>query len=121
MNTKHLLLIALALISLLTGATGQYFYPGYEIPQSDLWFLPIIVFLIFWWYRLDSMEHAYKRSPWLNFGVIAITILALPYYFLRSRSVKSGFFAIALFLIAIVTFGFLMWAGECAVYYGLQS
>jgi len=41
--------------------------------------------LTFWWFWLDSEAHAYKRSPFLSLGIVALGLIAVPYYLLRSR------------------------------------
>ena len=41
--------------------------------------------LVFWWYSTDSTSRSYRRSPLLNVAIIAIGIVAVPYYVLRSR------------------------------------
>lgn len=42
-------------------------------------------YLSFCWYRLDSEARGYRRSRWLNSGVVALTLVAIPYYLARSR------------------------------------
>ncbi len=113
MGAKTQLLIAFAVFSFLSGAADQYFYPGQEYPPSALPSMLISIFLIFYWYRLDSDEIGYRRSVWLNVGVIAIAVLALPYYFFRTRGTR-GFAATALFLLALVASGLLTALGSIA-------
>ena len=42
-------------------------------------------FLSFYWYRLDSETHRYRRTPLLNVGIVMLAIVAVPYYLVRSR------------------------------------
>jgi hypothetical protein len=45
---------------------------------------------IFWWYHVDKAEKGYRAGPLMNVGVIALTIVALPIYFIRSRGWRRG-------------------------------
>lgn len=120
MQTKHKVLVAIAVVSFLAGAAGQYFYPGQEVSPVDLWVIPIFALLIFWWYRLDTAQLGYRRTPWLSVAVIAIAALALPYYFFRSRGFKRGALATLALFGALIASGLLSFGGQCATYFGLQ-
>ena len=121
MGKKSIILVALGLITFLQGVIGQYFYPGQLLPATDLWLLPVGIFLLFWWFVLDSKQRNYRRSPFLNVGVILFALLALPYYFFRSRGFKRGLIATGLFAVALVASSYLSTAGRYVAYYGLQS
>jgi hypothetical protein len=67
---------------------------------------------IYWWYYADKEQREFRAGPLLNAGVIALALVALPVYFVRSRGWKRGGLATAVaagFLAA--TFG-LEWLGE---------
>ena len=51
--------------------------------------------LVYWWYHLDKRERNYAAGPLMNAGVIALTIVALPVYFIRSRGWRRGALASA--------------------------
>ena len=57
----------------------------------------------------------------LNVGVIAVAVIALPYYFFRSRGAKGGFRALGLFIVAVVASYLLDMAGGLLIYYAVQS
>ena len=118
---KTLVLVLLLAASLLSGAIDQYFYPGQPLPPTALAFTVVGAFLIFIWYRIDSTEIGYKRSPWLNVAVVALAIVALPYYFFRSRGAKRGVIATGLMVAAFIASGLLSMGGMYATYYGLQA
>ena len=118
---KNLVLLALALISFLMGIFGQYFYPGIDLPKSDIPFLLFSLFLIFYWYHLDAIEHKYRRSVLLNISVIFITFLALPYYLFRSRGFNKGFIATIGFFVLAALSSLLTLGGQYSIYYGLQT
>ena len=61
--------------------------------------------LIFWWYHVDKAERNYQAGPIMNVGVVALSILALPIYFVRSRGWKRGLVSTAFAAaVLIVTF-----------------
>ena len=121
MSQKNLVLLGLAFVAFASGAVGQYFYPGHALPPTTLWFTLGGALLAFVWYRIDSQQIGYRRSPWLNVGVVALALVALPYYFFRTRGAKRGLLATGLFLLAAITYSLLSSAGQYAAYYGLQS
>ena len=84
MNTKKILLMML-IVAALIGAVGGYF-DARGSREPAWWNLTSTVLLltcIFAWYHADSNLHAYKRSKWLNGGMIAMAALAVPYYVVR--------------------------------------
>jgi len=122
MNPKTLLLVALAVLSFLSGAVRQYSVPGGDlVTPSDVGFALVSILLIFLWYRFDTDIRNYPRSLWLNVGVIAVAVIALPYYFFRSRGTKGGFRALGWFMILLIAFYALDLAGGYLTYYVLQS
>ena len=121
MRPKNLILLALVVASFASGAADQYFYPGVNTPPSAFAFAIVGALLIFMWYRLDSDQLGFRRSPWLNVGVVGLSVLALPYYFVRSRGLKRGAVASVVFISAFLLLGFIGVAGQYAAYYGLQS
>jgi len=46
-------------------------------------------FLCFYWYRLDSEVHRFRRTALLNVGIVMLAIVAVPYYIVRSRPAGS--------------------------------
>ena len=79
----------------------------------------LLMTLIFWWYHIDKSQSQYRASALLNASVVAFTVLALPYYFFRSRGKIPGFVAT---LKALGFFALLLalgWLGEaCADFIG---
>ena len=45
----------------------------------------VVSLLIFSWYWFDSRARLFRRTPWLNFAVLAVAFVAIPYYLFRSR------------------------------------
>ena len=77
--------------------------------------------LVFLWYRVDSSMRNYPRSLWLNVCIIAVTVIALPYYFFRSRGARGGLVALGLFILLLAASYALDVAGSYFTYYVLQT
>lgn len=121
MNPKNIILLVLAALAFLTGSVGQYIAPGKPYPPTEMAFMLVGSVLVFVWYHIDSQQRSYKRSAWLNIGVVGLALFALPYYFFRSRGAKNGLLATGLFLLMLVASFALTSAGQYATYYTLQS
>lgn len=98
------------------GLARGFLAPGQDLSAVDIPFVLAGTMLTFLWFRIDTDRTGYRRSPLLNVAVIAISILALPYYFLRSRGIRHGIAASGLFLAVAVAYSLLQFAGECSVY-----
>lgn len=58
--------------------------------------------LIFLWVRQDAWEASYRLSWSLRIGVLLLSVLALPWYFFRSRGAKRGAWALAWLVLGFV-------------------
>lgn len=58
---------------------------GIDTSWWDIASTLLFSFLCFWWYRIDSDLRRYRRSRWLNVGIVMLAIVAVPYYLVRSR------------------------------------
>lgn len=121
MTSKTWIVLGFLALSFIVGIVGQYYYPSMEFSPADMWCLPIFALLLFFWYRIDSEQRSYKRSPWLNVCIIGAAIIALPYYFIRSRGLKGGVLATGAMLLLFLLSGALTAAGQYSAYYGLQN
>lgn len=92
MNRRKL--YALALLAAITLATPiiETLMTGRVEPFSkfDLGGSFVSLLPIYWWYHLDKDETGYRAGRFLNVGVAALVIVALPVYFVRSRGWKRG-------------------------------
>jgi len=118
---KHLVLLAMAFASFASGAIDQYFYPGVQFPPTSMGAALVGMFLIFLWYRLDARQAGYRRSRGLDVGILLLALVALPYYFFRSRGARRGALATLGFLGAYVVCSALTVAGVYATYQTLQA
>ena len=67
---------------------------------------------IYWWYYVDKEQRQFRAGPLLNVGVIAMTIIALPIYFIRSRGWKRGGLSTAMAAGVLAVISGLEWLGE---------
>ena len=65
-----------------------------------------LVSMIYWWYHSDKTVRGYQASKWLNIGVVALAVVAVPIYLFRSRGAKKG--TIATLLLVLFLFGFIV-------------
>ncbi|MGD2112797.1 MAG: hypothetical protein PVI50_05375 [Gammaproteobacteria bacterium] len=105
MSGKTVVLALLALAALLAGLLDPLFGVA---GAGAVWFDMVLslgcAVLVFSWYYLDTEERAYRRTPLLNIMVVAVGVVAIPYYLFRSRGATQGLRASGLFLLAL-----LMW------------
>ena len=120
-DPRVLLYFALLAVAFASGAISQFVYPGNEFSPVHLVAAFVGVVLSFAWYRFDTDLRGYRRSVLLNIGVIAFPVLALPYYFFRTRGFLRGLAAVAVMLVSVVLYTVLQVAGTFALYHVLQS
>ncbi|MFL6673227.1 MAG: hypothetical protein ACJ8LG_08055 [Massilia sp.] len=86
--TSKPILFAILLLMVLDGALdATYSDSGGEQPLG--WSMALTVtfsFLCFAWYRQDSEVRHYPRSRWLNTAMVVLSVIAMPYYLVRSRA-----------------------------------
>jgi len=96
MKPNRVLMLLLLYISALSGMTSYLEVRGIEEPPwSVIVTMLLSSSLIVWWYWADSTSRSYRRSPLLNVAVIAVALVAVPYYLLRSREKGQRFKAIS--------------------------
>jgi hypothetical protein len=116
-DDRGIVLISLAVIRFAGGVARQLLAPAQSVAEADLLFALLSVGLVFAWYRMDSRRCGYRRSPVLDAMVIAIAILALPYYFFRTRGLWGGLRASGLLVLAIMGYAVLQFCGAYAAIY----
>jgi hypothetical protein len=104
------LLVAITLASpivesVMTGRVEDY--SAYDIGGTLLSLVPL-----FWWYHVDKAELNYRAGPFMNVGLAAAAIIALPVYFIRSRGWRRGGIAIAIAAAFVGGLYLVEWLGE---------
>jgi hypothetical protein len=86
---------ALPLCALVLGAVDRH--PERMVDMDSLFstcIATVCVLLVFCWYRIDAKARGYGTSWGMSIAMILITVVALPWYLIRSR--KGGRSALAL-------------------------
>jgi hypothetical protein len=90
--------LALTLFCAMAGfASGcgiaQFRIPGYGSigAFAGVLLLNIAAFI---WFRADSFQRSFRRSPTFDVAFVGLTVLVLPYYLIRSRGLRAGLMAI---------------------------
>jgi hypothetical protein len=110
---KTLVLALLALAAVLAGLLDAWLGTdaGDWLLLNTLLSL-VCAILVFTWYYLDSDARGYRRTSLLNISIVAVGIVAIPYYLLRSRGAQRGLRACGLFLLALLAWFVLAAAGQ---------
>jgi amino acid transporter len=116
-SAKIKLVVLLSVVAFLSGTAHQLFAPREVMSEVDVAFALIAMALVFLWYRFDSEERGYARSAFLNVMVVALAIVALPYYFFRTRGAARGLLATALLLLAAAAYTAVQYGGQYTAYY----
>jgi hypothetical protein len=84
-----------ALVGFATGCgIAQFRIPVYESFGGFAGGL-LLSIAAFTWFRADSFQRSFRRSPTLDVAFVGLTLLVLPYYLIKSRGLKGGLLAIA--------------------------
>ena len=113
MKQKAWALAILATISLL-GPVLEILVTGHIEPYGNFAMAEVFVSIapIYLWYYVDKRDTQYRAGPLMNAGVIALAIVALPIYFVRSRGWKRGSLFTLLLVVAVAVTTLLGWLGE---------
>jgi hypothetical protein len=110
-KTKYYILMILAL-GFADGAVAHFLFPGQLIAPSSLVLSFAALFFIFLWYRIDSDSRGFRRSPLLSVAVVGVTILALPYYLIRTRGIRQGTLATLVMILVAVGYSAMGYLGQ---------
>lgn len=91
-------------LGFLNGVVGAWLYGNTPVPNSAIVFMIANAFLAFLWFRLDSDQRSYRRTPFLTAAVVGVWIVAIPYYLFRTRGIRSG--AIGVLVLVLLLFGY---------------
>jgi hypothetical protein len=114
-RTKYFI-VAILMLGFVDGAIAYYLFPGQPFAPSSFVTAFVALFFVFWWYRLDSDSHTFRRRPLLSMAILALTIFAIPYYLFRTRGLRQGALATLVFLIIVVGYTALSYLGQLAVW-----
>jgi hypothetical protein len=101
--TARIAWIILAL-GFVNGVVDAGLYRSSPFPASTVVFMVADAFLFFLWFRSDSDQRSYRRTPFLSLGVVGVAIIAIPYCLFRSRGFRNG--VVGVFVFFSVLFGY---------------
>ena len=115
---KKILMVAIFVLTIMFGATDVWLEDApRQLNQIVLWVSIISVsMLIFGWVHLDAKERQYPKSKWLNFGILAFSIIFVPIYLFRSRPKGRKLSALVGFVFALLGYVGFGYAGSLAAY-----
>jgi hypothetical protein len=114
MKEKHRALLMLGLVSFLLPMGEFLIFKRSIEPWSMYMFVEVALttYAVYWWYVLDRRERNFRTGAIQNIGVVLISVLALPIYFIRSRGWGRGALASLAMLAIFIVAGALGYAGE---------
>ncbi|MGO9946191.1 MAG: hypothetical protein ACLPWG_05005 [Steroidobacteraceae bacterium] len=104
--TRNLrLLIAIPVLSIVAGALSANVGTNAVVLLQSAGSIALIVI----WFLLDARDRKYRASWGLRISMVALTVVALPYYLFRSRGGSGGIRALgatlALLIVSMVGYG----------------
>jgi hypothetical protein len=108
--------MAIAGLMLTSFATGIFYITASRSGESaaiTLQFASTVVSfaMVFIWLRYDELQFGYRRSAWLNVGIVALAFIFIPVYLSRSRASGSRLLAVLASLGLMAISCGLTWAG----------
>jgi hypothetical protein len=86
MTSRHAVLVLLALTALYGGIGGYLAAQNADPPKIlDVAVSVLMLVVTYVWYYVDAKERKYNRTTLLGGAIILFSIVAVPYYLVRSR------------------------------------
>ena len=104
----------LGLVSFLLPMGEFLIFKRHVEPLSAYMFVEMVLstYAIYWWYTADKRERSFLAGPLQNLGVIFLTPVALPVYFVRSRGWARGAIATLWGVWVVAAVVGLTWLGQ---------
>lgn len=81
-QAKTRVLWAFATLSFLSGARPMGSDSAQTVETLLIFSMALLIYL---WYRFDSDQYGFQRTPLLNIGMIMLSAVAMPYYLIQTR------------------------------------
>jgi hypothetical protein len=90
LSPTRMLTLFYALVGFVSGCGLAHFrIPGFGSMGAIVGDL-LLSFATFAWFRADSFQRSFRRSPALDVAFVGLTMFVLPYYLIKSRGLKAG-------------------------------
>jgi hypothetical protein len=100
------------------GAVAGRFYGGASLDAARVAITVVNTFVVFVWYRNDSIARSIWPTRLMSIAMAGATILALPYYLFKTRGFKRGLSALGLLIVSIILYG--IWTGLVQYYFQVR-
>ena len=100
---KTALIVAILLLTFVFGGVDVYMeYAPQQAKSIFTWVSIVLVSaLLFGWVHIDARERQFRKSKWLNVGVLGLSLVFVPVYLVRSRPAGARLRALAGFVLAL--------------------
>jgi len=115
-------LLLLGLLAFVGAFLAMHSYFGTERGVVLLNAISIVLnlLLLFFWLHADGKETGYRRSKWLNVGIVMLVVVFFPYYLYRARPAGRRLRAFGFLFLAILAWFLLNVLGAAAGYFAFQ-
>ncbi|MGO1072274.1 hypothetical protein [Lysobacter sp. CA199] len=103
MSMKRRALILAAATALAGGIhTMSPYARGGEQTLVDWVLIALGLFWVFMWLHADQREFGHRRSPWMNLGIVLLSVLFIPIYLARTRPAGRKLAAVGWFFVVLL-------------------
>lgn len=71
-------------------------------PLVDWILIALGLFWVFMWLHADQREFGYRRSPWMNVGIVLLSVVFVPVYLARTRPAGRKLASVGWFLLVLL-------------------
>jgi hypothetical protein len=120
--SKRTALLLLGLLGLLGCflAMHSYFGTARGVVLLNAISMVLNLLLLFFWLHADEKETGYRRSRWLNVGIVLLAPVFFPYYLYRARPAGRRLRAFGFLVLALLAWLLLNVLGAVAGYFVFQ-
>jgi hypothetical protein len=109
-RSKNTAIVAMLGVSLVTGIVVTAFAPEsgpVEVPLGVQFAVNLALLLLgFRWLQIDSQQLDIRRPLWLNFGIVLLAAVFVPYYFYKTRPAGARLKPILMFFGLVMAIAF---------------
>ena len=73
-----------------------------QLMPADWILMALGLLWLFFWLAADQRQLGYRRSPWMNVGIVLLAVVFVPVYLVRSRPAGRKLLAFGGFLLALL-------------------
>jgi hypothetical protein len=112
-DAKTLIVLSGMMFSLACGVFEQV-VPRHDNPPFVVVLALAGVAFVFAWYRVDADRRGFRRAPLMGVAVVALAIVGMPWYLIRTRGFARGLGASLVFVALLIVASLVREAGALA-------